>query len=228
MTKIDKLLYGGFAAVAVGVVVAILVTVFSPPKQLVEKTVEMPPPPPTEQAPMETASPVDDLVPLDGYVGYHLDDNGNKVFLTAEDIAESDAIEAEFKREEAERIAKEQAEKEWWESRQDWVERFPFQPTPHPEITYDPVLAEECATNTVGAMPRRKRFRERIKKTWKRPFIGHWSWASIILRPLEVMELPRCSWVGCCRRWIGTRSSCRQKWRRLPRRRSFAEPLSNP
>ena len=38
MTKIDKLLYGGFA-----VVVAMLVSVFSPPKQIAEETVEMPP-----------------------------------------------------------------------------------------------------------------------------------------------------------------------------------------
>ena len=27
---------------------------------------------------------------------------------------------------------------EWWESRKDWIERFPFQPTHHPEITFDP------------------------------------------------------------------------------------------
>ena len=34
----------------------------------------------------------------------------------------------------------ERAEKKWWESRQDWVERFPFKPTPHPEITFDPTV----------------------------------------------------------------------------------------
>ena len=34
----------------------------------------------------------------------------------------------------------ERAEKKWWESRKDWVERFPFKPTPHPEITFDPTV----------------------------------------------------------------------------------------
>ena len=123
MAKTDRFLYGGFAVVAIGFVVAMLVTVFSHPKQVMEETVETPMPPQTEPAPMETAAPVDDLMPPDGYVGYYLDDDGNKVWLTAENIAASDAIEAE---------------KKWWESRQDWGERFPFEPTHHPEIAYDP------------------------------------------------------------------------------------------
>ena len=135
MTKIDKLLYGGFAVVAIGVVVAMLVTVFSPPKQTAEETVEMPP-----QIEPANSAPVVEVEPMqqETEFGYYLDDNGNKVWLTAEDNAESDAIEAEFKRQEEEQKAREKAEEEWWESRKDWVERFPFQPTPHPEITYDP------------------------------------------------------------------------------------------
>ena len=131
MNKIDKLLYGGFAVVIIGVIVAMLMSVFSPPKQAEEIA---------EQPAMETDSPPaeEPTQPENDYVAYYLDDEGNKVFLTAEDIAESEAYDEEFKREEAERIAKEQAEKEWWESRQDWIDRFPFEPTHHPELAYDP------------------------------------------------------------------------------------------
>ena len=130
MNKLDKLLYGGFAVVLIGGIAAMLVSVFSSPKQAEEIAeqpsleVELPPEEPTQ--------------PANEYVAYYLDDEGNKVFLTAEDIAKSEAYDKEFKREEAERIAKEQAEKEWWESRQDWIDRFPFQPTHHPEIAYNP------------------------------------------------------------------------------------------
>ena len=136
MTKIDKLLYGGFAVVAIGVVVAMLVTVFSPSKPIVEEAVEMPP----QIEPSNSDPVVVEVEPMqqETEFGYYLDDDGNKVWLTAEGIAASDAIEAEFKRQEEEQKAREKAEEEWWESRQDWVERFPFQPTPHPEITYDP------------------------------------------------------------------------------------------
>ena len=41
---------------------------------------------------------------------------------------------------EEEQKALDEAEKKWWESRKDWVERFPFKPTPHPEITFDPTV----------------------------------------------------------------------------------------
>ena len=130
MNKLNKLLYGGFAVVLIGCIAALLVSVFSSPKQAEEIA---------EQPPAEVESPAEEPVqPENDYVAYYLDDEGNKVFLTAEDIAKSDAIEEEFKREEAERLAKEQAEKEWWESRQDWIDRFPFEPTHHPEIAYDP------------------------------------------------------------------------------------------
>ena len=124
MNKTDKLLYGGFGVVIIGGIVAMLVSVFSPPKQLAEE--ETAEPPPTEPATTETASALEEITPPEGAVAYYLDDDGNKVWLTAEDIAASDALEAEAK-----------AEKEWWASRQDWIDRFPFQPTHHPEITYD-------------------------------------------------------------------------------------------
>ena len=42
MNKTDKLLYGGFGAVALAVIVVMLVSVFSPPTQIVEETVETP------------------------------------------------------------------------------------------------------------------------------------------------------------------------------------------
>ena len=135
MTKIDKLLYGGFAVVAIGVVVAMLVTVFSPPKQLVEEAAETPPP---QIEPANSDSVEVEPMQQETEFGYYLDDNGNKVWLTAEDIAASDAIEAEFKRQEEEQKALDEAEKKWWESRKEWVERFPFKPTFHQEITYDP------------------------------------------------------------------------------------------
>ena len=136
MNKIDKLLYGGFAVVAIGVVVAMLVTVFSPLKPVVEETVETPP----QIEPANSAPVVVEVEPMqqETEFGYYLDDDGNKVWLTAEDIAASDAIEAEFKRQEEEQKALDEAEKAWWESRQDWVDRFPFEPTHHPEIKFDP------------------------------------------------------------------------------------------
>lgn len=130
MNKLDKLLYGGFGVVIIGGIVAMLVSVFSPPKQAEEIA---------EQPPAEVESPPEEPEqPENDYVAYYLDDDGNKVFLTAEDIAESEAYDEEFKRREAERLAKEKAEKEWWASRQDWIDRFPFEPTYHPEIAYDP------------------------------------------------------------------------------------------
>ena len=108
-----------------------LVSVFSSPKQIVEEIAEQPA--------MEESTPAEELMPPeDDYVMYYLDENGNKVFLSAEDIAKSEAYDEEFKQQEAERIAQVEAEKKWWESRQDWVDRFPFEPTPHPEISYDP------------------------------------------------------------------------------------------
>ena len=138
MTKIDRLLYGGFAIVALGVVVAMLVSVFSPSKPVVEESVE---PPQTEQATMKTTSIVNEPAqPENGTGEYWFDENGNKVWTTQEQIAESDAYEAELKRQEEEQRALDEAEKEWWESRQDWVDRFPFEPTPHPEITFDPTV----------------------------------------------------------------------------------------
>ncbi len=137
MTKIDRLLYGGFAVVALAGIAAMLVTVFSPPKQLVEEAIEPPQIEPANPAPV-----VVEVEPMqqETEFGYYLDDNGNKVWLTAEDIAESDAIEAEFKRQEEEQKSLDEAEKAWWESRKEWIDRFPFEPTPHPEITFDPTV----------------------------------------------------------------------------------------
>ena len=132
MNKTDKILYSGFAVVAIGGIVAMLVSVFSSPKKTAEETVEPP----------QTASLEDEVTPPEGYVAYWVDENGNKVWLTREELDAELAAAKEYERQEAERIAKEkakeQAEKEWWESRQEWIDRFPFEPTYHPEITYDP------------------------------------------------------------------------------------------
>ena len=135
MSKIDKILYGEFAVVAMGSLNALLVSVFSPPKQVVEKTID---PTKIEQLLRETASEHTqqemDMRP------YWLDEHGNKTYITDEELAASDAIEAEFKRQEEEQRALDEAEKAWGESRQDWVERFPFEPTHDPEITFDPTV----------------------------------------------------------------------------------------
>lgn len=52
MTKTDKFLYGGFAVVATAGLVAMLMSVFSPPKQITEEIVDTPQ---IEQKTMETA-----------------------------------------------------------------------------------------------------------------------------------------------------------------------------
>lgn len=79
MNKLDKLLYGGFAAVALAGIVAMPVSVFSPPKQSAEEETVEPPTPQTEPAPLETASALDEIIPPESYVDYWLDDEGNKV-----------------------------------------------------------------------------------------------------------------------------------------------------
>ena len=132
MNKTNKLLYGGFAAVVLAGIVALLVSVFSPPKKIAEETVETPTPPQTEPTTTETASVEEEITPPEGYVGYWVDDDGNKVWVTQEQLDAGDAYGEELKRKEA----AEKAEKEWWESRQEWIERFPFEPTHHPEIAY--------------------------------------------------------------------------------------------
>ena len=133
MSKLDKLLYGGFAVALVGFVAVMLVSVFSPPKKTAEEeTAE----PQTEQTTPQTASALEEITLPEGYVGYWVDDEGNKVWITQEEL--DGGFDEEQRSKEAEQKAKELAEKEWWASRQDWIDRFPFQPTHHPEITFDP------------------------------------------------------------------------------------------
>lgn len=96
-----------------------------------------------EQPTLEIASPVNkSTLQENDYVAFYLDENGNKVWLTQEQRDRLKLYPEELKqqkeRQECERIAKEKAEEEWWESRKDWIERFPFEPTHHPEITFDP------------------------------------------------------------------------------------------
>ena len=136
MNKTDKFLYGGIVAVALAGIVAMLVSVFSPPKQPAKETAEPPTPQIDEPPTVETAALIDEP-PIEEYPYFYFDENGNKVFLTQEQLDAGTPREQELRREEAERLAKEKAEKEWWESRQEWVERFPFEPTHHPEITLD-------------------------------------------------------------------------------------------
>ncbi len=144
MNKTDKLLYSGFAAVALAGIVAMLVSVFSPPKKTAEEeTIALPQ---TEPATLASATPTvaHPQIPIpDGYAGYWVDDDGNVVYVTQEELDMAKAFDAgeTYTKEEWEQKVKEQAEKEWWASRQDWIDRFPFEPTHHPEITYgDPTV----------------------------------------------------------------------------------------
>ena len=133
MNKTDKLLYGGFAVIIVAGIVAMLVSVFSPLKQT-EETVEIP------KATLEKQS------------AKQIEDVPNQMERWRQGV-ENARLQREAEEEtamviQAERDTKEQAEKEWRESRKEWIERFPFEPTPHPEIThdpdvYDPVSEEE-------------------------------------------------------------------------------------
>ncbi|MCS1412490.1 MAG: hypothetical protein M2R46_00196 [Verrucomicrobia subdivision 3 bacterium] len=58
---------------------------------------------------------------------------------TPEEVAQ---IKAQDKRV-AEERRRQTEEAAYWETRQEWIENFPFEPTPHPEITYDPEVLEE-------------------------------------------------------------------------------------
>ena len=80
---------------------------------------------------------MDEITLPDGSVAFYLDENGNKVWIPAEDTARSDALEAELKQQEEEQKALDEAEKKWWESRKDSIERFPFEPFHQPEIIFD-------------------------------------------------------------------------------------------
>ena len=124
MNKTDKILYSGFAVVAIGGIVAMLVSVFSPPKQIAEETTETPK---TELQTLETAAPAVAPLPLETV------EDENKPILTEEQFWNAVAQQKEQEWLEAER-----KEKEWLASRQDWIDRFPFQQTHHPEITFDP------------------------------------------------------------------------------------------
>lgn len=140
MNKTNKFLYGGFAAVVLAGIVALLVSVFSPPKQKAEET-ETPTPPQTGQTTLDSSTTTVNLpqIPIpDGYAGYWVDDDGTIVYVTQEELDMARAFDAgeTYTKEEWKQKAEEQAEKEWWESRQEWIDRFPFEPTHHPEIAY--------------------------------------------------------------------------------------------
>ena len=131
MNKTDKFLYGGFAAVALAGLVTMLVSVFSPPKQIVEEPAKTP------KIEVETAKSIENVPNQMEQWRINVENARNRREFE-EKMAK--LIQAE---EEAERAEQEEAarvEKEWWESRKEWVERFPFEPTLHPEITFDPTI----------------------------------------------------------------------------------------
>ena len=127
MNKTDKLLYGGFGVVALAVIVAMLVFIFSPPKQIVEETVK------TTKATVE--NPIED-VPNQMEQWRQGVENARLQREQAEAWAKY--LQAEKDAEQSAQEELDKARKEWWESRKEWVENFPFEPTHHPEIRYDP------------------------------------------------------------------------------------------
>ncbi len=140
MNKTDKFLYGGFAVVIVAGIVAMLVSVFSPPKQIVEEIVETP------QIEVGTAKSIEN-VPNQMEQWRQDVENARRQREADEALAEQIKTNPELAKlvqaEEDAKRAQEEAErkeKEWWESRKEWIERFPFQPTPHTEITFDPSI----------------------------------------------------------------------------------------
>ena len=120
MNKIDKLLYGGFGVVALAVIVIMLVSVFSPPTQIVEETVE------TSKATVEKL----------------IEDAPNQMDRWRQGVANArlqrEQSEAWAKLIRAEKDAEQAAQDELDKAEKEWVERFPFEPTYHPEIRYDP------------------------------------------------------------------------------------------
>ena len=129
MNKIDKLLYGGFAVVALAVIVAMLVSVFSPPQ------------PPQKQAEEVTAEQEITMVdPVEyGKILKRWQENFEAARMQREANEElAKMLQAEKDAEIAAQEELDKVEQEWWESRKDWVENFPFEPTHHPEIRYDP------------------------------------------------------------------------------------------
>ena len=137
-----KILYGGFAVVAFAGIVDLLLSVFSPPKKTAEET-ETATPLETEHPTLDSSTTTVALpqIPIpDGYVGYWVDDDGSIVYVTQEELDMASAFDAgrTYTKEEWKQKAKERAEKEWWASRREWIDRFPFESTHHPEITFDP------------------------------------------------------------------------------------------
>ena len=135
-TKTNKFLYGGFAIVALAGIVALLVSIFSLPKQTEEETAETP------KNEVGTAKSIE-AAPnhmerwRQGVENARLQREADEQL--AELIKNDPEIAKLIQAEEDDKRAKEEAEKtekEWRESRKDRIERFPFEPTPHPEIAF--------------------------------------------------------------------------------------------
>ena len=131
MNKADKFLYGGFAVVIIGGIAAMLVSVFSPTQDTQKQAEEV-----TVEQEIDPVSPAEYSDILDRW----RQGVANARLQREQDEAWANLIQAEKDDERAAQEDLDRAEEEWWESRQDWVERFPFEPTPHPEITFDPTV----------------------------------------------------------------------------------------
>ena len=129
MSKSEKFLYAGIVGITLAGIVAMLVSVFSPPQ------------PSQKQA--EEVKAEQEIVPVNPVEYGKILERWQESFEAARmqreaDEAWANLIQAEKDAEQAAQEELERAEKEWWESRKDWVERFPFDPTFHQEIRYDP------------------------------------------------------------------------------------------
>ena len=131
MNKADKFFYGGFAVVIIGGIAAMLVSVFSPTQDPQKQAEEV-----TAEQEIDPVSPAEYSDILDRW----RQGVASARLQREQDEAWANLIQAEKDDERAAQEELERAEKEWWESRQEWVERFPFEPTPHPEITFDPTV----------------------------------------------------------------------------------------
>lgn len=109
--------------------VAMLISIFSSPEQIVKNPIE---PPEIDTQELEAVLVNASMHSENSEEPFQMEING-----IIYEVHIDEAARVEINRREAEEQA-EQAEKEWWESRQDWTDRSPFEPTYHPEITFDP------------------------------------------------------------------------------------------
>ncbi len=166
MNKTDKLLYGGFGIVAIAVIVAMLVSVFSPPKKIVEEIVETPKATVEKQSAKQIEEGPNQMEQWQQGVA-------NARLQREQAEAWAKLIQAEKDAERAAQEELERAEKEWWESRKEWVENFPFEPTFHQEIKYDPNVYDARGSAHWPEEKKDKAFWDMMRRVKNHGFLRH-------------------------------------------------------